>query len=44
MWYPEDDHNSEKKTFGKGDRVDVDAERVHDVCIGRQGCVYVVGE
>ena len=33
-----------KETFGKGDRVDVEAGRVHEVWMGGQGCEYVIGE
>ncbi|KAF2498430.1 hypothetical protein BU16DRAFT_294193 [Lophium mytilinum] len=41
--YPKD-KNPTKETFGVGDRVDVDAERVHEVWMGDQGCTYVIGE
>ncbi|RKU45441.1 hypothetical protein DL546_007095 [Coniochaeta pulveracea] len=42
--YPEDE-KPEKKTFCVGDRIDVDAGRVHEVWIGNdQPCVYVIGE
>ena len=30
--------------YGAGDRVDVEARRVHEVWMGEEGCVYVVGE
>ncbi|EOO01699.1 putative cupin -type protein [Phaeoacremonium minimum UCRPA7] len=35
--YPKDE-NPEKKTFGVGDRIDVDAGRVHEVWVGGEGC------
>ncbi|KAI0850018.1 hypothetical protein F5Y00DRAFT_261121 [Daldinia vernicosa] len=41
--YPKD-ANPEKKTYTVGDRVDVDAGRVHEVWIGDNGCTYVIGE
>ncbi|TLS22271.1 uncharacterized protein PpBr36_09750 [Pyricularia pennisetigena] len=41
--YPEDD-NPTKETFGVGSRIDVDAGRVHEVWIGKDGCTYVIGE
>ncbi|KAK0628704.1 hypothetical protein B0T17DRAFT_490023 [Bombardia bombarda] len=34
----------EKTTYGVGGRIDVDAGRVHEVWIGREGCTYVIGE
>lgn len=43
MTYPKDEH-AEKKTFGVGDRVDVDAGKVHEVWMGDEGCEYVIGE
>ena len=27
-----------------GDRIDVDAGKVHEVWIGPEGCTYVIGE
>ena len=33
-----------KETFNVGARVDVDAGRVHEVWMGREGCEYVIGE
>lgn len=41
--YPKDE-NPTKETFGVGDRIDVDAGRVHEVWIGKEGCTYVIGE
>lgn len=41
--YPKDE-NPTKETFGVGDRVDVDAGRVHEVWTGKEGCTYVIGE
>ncbi|ORY67295.1 uncharacterized protein BCR38DRAFT_337972 [Pseudomassariella vexata] len=41
--YPEDAH-PEKRTYTVGDRVDVNAGRVHEVWIGSEGCTYVIGE
>ncbi|KAH9889245.1 hypothetical protein F4778DRAFT_398085 [Xylariomycetidae sp. FL2044] len=43
--YPQDDARpQDKTTYGVGDRVDVDAGRVHEVWIGDRGCTYVIGE
>ena len=43
--YPRDERPEiEEKTFGVGERVDVEAGRVHEVWMGREGCEYVVGE
>ncbi|KAL2255533.1 hypothetical protein VTK26DRAFT_3180 [Humicola hyalothermophila] len=44
--YPEDGDGREKArtTHGVGERVDVDAGRVHEVWIGPEGCTYVIGE
>jgi hypothetical protein len=36
--------NAEKVTYGVGDRINVDAEKVHEVWIGPEGCTYVIGE
>lgn len=41
--YP-DDQSPVKKTYGVGERVDVDAGKVHEVWIGKGGCTYVIGE
>lgn len=41
--YPQEDE-AEKKTYGVGDRIDVDAGRVHEVWMGDEGCTYVIGE
>ncbi|CAI6332115.1 unnamed protein product [Periconia digitata] len=41
--YPEDEEPS-KETFGVGARIDVDAQRLHEVWVGREGCEYVIGE
>ncbi|KAF7515510.1 hypothetical protein G7054_g14540 [Neopestalotiopsis clavispora] len=41
--YPKDDH-PEKKTYSVGDRIDVDAGKVHEVWMGSEGCTYVIGE
>ncbi|KAI1181085.1 hypothetical protein F4777DRAFT_573159 [Nemania sp. FL0916] len=41
--YPKDE-NPTKTTHTVGDRVDVEARRVHEVWIGPQGCTMVLGE
>ncbi|KAF2186934.1 hypothetical protein K469DRAFT_662822 [Zopfia rhizophila CBS 207.26] len=41
--YPLDD-NPTKETFGPGARIDVDAQRIHEVWMGDEGCTYVIGE
>ncbi|KAI0007394.1 hypothetical protein F4779DRAFT_513987 [Xylariaceae sp. FL0662B] len=41
--YPKDAH-PEKKAYSVGDRIDVEAGRVHEVWIGHEGCTYVIGE
>ena len=41
--YPNDAEPS-KETHGVGARVDVDAGRMHEVWIGKDGCEYVIGE
>ncbi|KAI1875733.1 uncharacterized protein JN550_002019 [Neoarthrinium moseri] len=41
--YPAD-ARPEKKTYSVGDRIDVEAGRVHEVWVGREGCTYVIGE
>ena len=38
------DERPEKQSFHVGDRVDVDAGKVHEVWIGDEGCEYVIGE
>ncbi|KAI4125775.1 MAG: hypothetical protein LQ338_004092 [Usnochroma carphineum] len=42
--FPDDAARPEKKTYGVGDRVDVEAGRVHEVWMGEEGCEYVIGE
>lgn len=41
--YPKD-KEPEKRTYGVGERIDVDAGREHEVWIGKEGCTYVIGE
>ncbi|KAF7865467.1 hypothetical protein EAF04_006442 [Stromatinia cepivora] len=41
--YPKE-RDPQKVTYGVGDRIDVDAGRVHEVWIGPGGCTYVIGE
>lgn len=41
--FPEDE-TPEKKAYGVGDRIDVEAGRLHEVWIGKNGCTYVIGE
>ncbi|KAJ4287184.1 hypothetical protein N0V90_012582 [Kalmusia sp. IMI 367209] len=41
--YPED-KEPKKETFGPGDRIDVDARKLHEVWMGSEGCTYVIGE
>ncbi|KAK2021416.1 hypothetical protein LX32DRAFT_258299 [Colletotrichum zoysiae] len=41
--YPKDE-TPQKVTYGVGDRVDVDAGRVHEVWVGDEGCTYIIGE
>ena len=43
LWYP-NEADREKKTYGPGSRIDVEADRVHEVWVGPQGCTYVIGE
>ncbi len=43
LWYP-NEADREKKTFGPGARIDVDAGQVHEVWMGSEGCTYVIGE
>lgn len=48
--YPRDgdgngDGDAEQRTvYGEGERLDVEAGRVHEVWVGGGGCTYVVGE
>ncbi len=45
--YPRDgdaEQAEKRTTYGVGDRIDVDAGRVHEVWIGEGGCTYVIGE
>lgn len=41
--YPQD-KEPKKETFGPGARIDVDADRLHEVWMGSRGCTYVIGE
>ncbi|KAI1755854.1 hypothetical protein F4782DRAFT_372393 [Xylaria castorea] len=41
--YPKDASPS-KTTYSVGDRVDVEARRLHEVWVGPQGCTMVIGE
>lgn len=41
--YP-DDPTPSKETFGVNGRLDVDANRRHEVWMGPGGCTYVIGE
>jgi hypothetical protein len=41
--FPKDEQPG-KTTFGVGARVDVEAGRVHEVWMGKEGCTYVIGE
>lgn len=41
--YP-NDAQPDKKTYGLGERIDVEAGRVHEVWMGENGCEYVIGE
>ncbi|GIZ39973.1 hypothetical protein CKM354_000333200 [Cercospora kikuchii] len=41
--YP-DDANPRQETFGPGSRLDVDANRRHEVFVSSAGCTYVIGE
>jgi hypothetical protein len=40
--YPAD--GAAQETFGPGARIDVPAEKVHEVWMGGEGCTYVIGE
>ncbi len=35
---------SKRETFGPGDRIDVEAGKMHEVWMGSEGCTYVIGE
>ncbi|KAH8102843.1 hypothetical protein BXZ70DRAFT_1006035 [Cristinia sonorae] len=41
--YPEDDPGK-KETHGAGERLDVPANKVHEVWVGDEGCTMVIGE
>lgn len=41
--YPKDERPA-RETFGAGARIDVEAGRVHEVWMGKEGCTYVIGE
>jgi hypothetical protein len=41
--YP-NDPDGKKETLGEGGRWDVDANKVHEVWVGKEGCTYVIGE
>ncbi|PQE30175.1 hypothetical protein CJF32_00003600 [Rutstroemia sp. NJR-2017a WRK4] len=41
--YPKE-KDAQKVTYGVGDRIDVDAGRVHEVWMGPEGCTYIIGE
>lgn len=43
MTYPKEE-KAHKTVYGIGDRIDVEAGRVHEVWIGEEGCTYVIGE
>ncbi|KAF2196898.1 hypothetical protein GQ43DRAFT_382239 [Delitschia confertaspora ATCC 74209] len=43
IMYPADPE-PKKETFGPGARLDVDAQRLHEVWVGDTGCTYVIGE
>ncbi|KAF2800011.1 hypothetical protein K505DRAFT_229696 [Melanomma pulvis-pyrius CBS 109.77] len=38
------DAEPKKETFGTGARVDVDAQQLHEVWVGKEGCTMVIGE
>ncbi|KAI0185936.1 hypothetical protein EV127DRAFT_191509 [Xylaria flabelliformis] len=38
------DASPSKTTYSVGDRVDVEARRLHEVWVGPQGCTMVIGE
>tara|TARA_R110002003_G_scaffold206_13_gene15835 strand:- start:3413 stop:3748 length:336 start_codon:yes stop_codon:yes gene_type:complete len=41
--YP-DEPDAKKESLGVGGRWDVDANTVHEVWVGSEGCTYVIGE
>jgi hypothetical protein len=41
--YP-NDPDAKKETLGEGGRWDVDANKIHEVWVGKEGCTYVIGE
>ena len=41
--FPQDER-PKRETFGIGERVDVEAGRIHEVWMGEEGCEYVIGE
>ncbi|KAI2639415.1 hypothetical protein GGS21DRAFT_488356 [Xylaria nigripes] len=41
--FPQDE-NPTKTIYSVGDRIDVDALRIHEVWIGARGCTMVIGE
>ncbi|KAK4229036.1 hypothetical protein QBC38DRAFT_413381 [Podospora fimiseda] len=41
--YPEE-QKGVTTTYKEGERIDVEAGRVHEVWIGSEGCTYVIGE
>ncbi|KAH8732651.1 hypothetical protein GQ44DRAFT_765736 [Phaeosphaeriaceae sp. PMI808] len=41
--YPNDPEPT-REILGVGDRWDVDANKVHQVWVGNEGCTYVIGE
>ncbi len=43
MTYP-DDPDAKRETLGVGERWDVEADRKHEVWVGKEGCTYVIGE
>ncbi len=43
MTYP-DDATPTRETLGVGSWWDVEADRKHEVWVGKEGCTYVIGE
>lgn len=43
VWFPEEE-DVKRKTYRAGDRIDVEAGRVHEVIVGDEGCSMVIGE
>ncbi|KAF7909233.1 uncharacterized protein EAE98_011493 [Botrytis deweyae] len=41
--YPRE-KDAPKRTYGVGERIDVEKGRVHEVWMGDEGCTYVIGE